>query len=403
MRTLIILRGLSRFDKDSWLKKEKLLNFSIELETLKRLFYKPEYKGGRDFLIRSLDDLVYRRMIEILISRMNGSLVVLDWGTDSTAAIEQLARVLGYTVFYKVFSVPKDYLTDPKRYQDPRYLPKSKDQLKEEVESFKKEDYSDKLLINTYEDLEKYWESATPIFKVRDRSSVIHVSDIHSHWTIVRDIIIPKIVHKGLTIFLGDYIDGPNSGGSREVMEFIMREQRDNVIFLEGNHEQRLRKFLGWKALKGNKRIVSESLYSEIPPDFLEHTAKEFDDLTAADAWNWLDELNGKLHEFFIYERQGYRFICSHCGLKWAEQVCPKYVGSLLSTNRHIEKTDEFFSKRYSEKKVWSIHGHCHYSGYEFNKFPGVFNIDPPDENKVIIMEGKPNLKFNIRCLEQDN
>ena len=34
MRTLIILRGLSRFDKDSWLKKEKLLNFSIELETL---------------------------------------------------------------------------------------------------------------------------------------------------------------------------------------------------------------------------------------------------------------------------------------------------------------------------------------------------------------------------------
>ena len=123
-------------------------------------------------------------MIEILISRMNGSLVVLDWGTDSTAAIEQLARVLGYTVFYKVFSVPKDYLSDPKRYQDPRYLPKSKDQLREEVESFKKEDYSDKLLINTYEDLEKYWESATPIFKVRDRSSVIHVSDIHSHWTI---------------------------------------------------------------------------------------------------------------------------------------------------------------------------------------------------------------------------
>ena len=276
----------------------------------------------------------------------------------------------GYSYLFEKNDVPKDYISDSKKYQDPRYLPKSKDQLKAEVESFNKEDYSEKLTIDTYTDLEKYWEEATPIFKVRDRSSVIHVSDIHSHWTIVKDIILPKVVHKGLTIFLGDYIDGPNQGGSREVMEFIMREQRDNIIFLEGNHEQRLRKFLGWKALKGNKRIVSESLYSEIPPDFLEHTAKEFDDLTASDAWTWLDELNNKLHEFFIYERQGYRFICSHCGLKWAEQVCPKYVGSLLSTNRHIEKTDEFFSKRYAEKKIWSIHGHCHYSGYEFNKFP---------------------------------
>ena len=154
MRSLIILRGLSRFDKDAWLKKEKLLNFVIELETLKRLFYKPEYKGGRDFLIRSLDDMVYRRMIEILISRMNGSLVILDWGTDSTGAIEQLARVLGYTVFYKIFNVPEDYISDTKKYQDPRYLPKSKDQLKEEVKKFKEEDYSGKLTINNYSDLD---------------------------------------------------------------------------------------------------------------------------------------------------------------------------------------------------------------------------------------------------------
>ena len=181
MRSLIILRGLSKFDKEAWLKKEKLLNFVIELETLKSLFYKPEYKGGRDFLIRSLDDLVYRRMIEILISRMNGSLVILDWGTDPTGAIEQLARVLGYTVFYKVFDVPKDYISESKKYQDPRYLPKSKDQLKAEVENFKKEDYSEKLTIDSYQDLEKYWEDATPIFQVRDKSSILHISDIHSH------------------------------------------------------------------------------------------------------------------------------------------------------------------------------------------------------------------------------
>ena len=63
MKSLIILRGLSKFEKDSWLKRERLLNFLVDIEAFKRLYYKPEYKGGRDFLVRSLDDLIYRRTI----------------------------------------------------------------------------------------------------------------------------------------------------------------------------------------------------------------------------------------------------------------------------------------------------------------------------------------------------
>lgn len=402
MRSLIILRGLSKSDKDSWLRKEKLVNFAIELEALKKLYYKPEYKGGRDFLVRSMDDIVYRRMIEILLSRMNGSLVVLDWGMDSTVAIEQLCKIMGYTVFYKIFPIPKDYITDQRKYQDSRYLPKSKEQLEKEVKDFKSQDYSGKNIINSYRDLENYWNRVNILYKLGSRGSVLHISDVHSHWTVLQDIILPKIDRCLLTVFLGDYIDGPDPMGSRQTIEYVLRENRDNILFIEGNHEARLRKYLGWKALKGNKRILSETLFNDIPPDFLEQTAPQFEDLTASDAWRWIDELNNKFLESVVYERFEYKFICSHCGLKWVDQLCPKYIGSLLSTNKHIEKVDEFFSKKFTSKKIWSIHGHCHYVDYEFNKFPGIFNLDPPDENKVILMEGKPGMKFNIRCLEQD-
>lgn len=400
MKTLIILRGLSKSEKESWLKKERLFNFLVDIDSFKKLYYKPEFKGGRDFLVRSLDDLVYRRTIEVLVSRMNGSLVVLDWGLDSTIAIEQLARVLGYTVFYKLFQVPKDYLCDLKKYQDPRYIPKSKDQLQEIVDKFNEQDYSDKNIINSYKDIDKYWDKSTPVFKIRGKSGVLHISDLHSHWSILKNKLMPQINKNYLTIFLGDYIDGLEEGGSRLSMEYVLRETRDNIIFLEGNHEARLRKYLGWKALKSQKKIISETLYNDIPKDFLDQTAKEFDDIGVAECWQWIDNINNKLTESLLYERLDNKFICSHCGLKWIEQMNPKYIGSLVNTGKHIEKTDEFFSKKYSEKNFWSIHGHCHYSNLNFSMYPNVFNLDPPDEKKVVVMEGKSNLNFYIKVLK---
>lgn len=403
MRSLIILRGLSKSDKDAWLRKERLLNFYIDLETLRNFYYKPEYKGGRDFLVRSMDDTVYRRMIEILISRMNGTLVVLDWGLDSTVAIEQLCKVLGYTVFYKVFQTPRDYLSNTKKYQDPRYLPKSRDQMKQAVEKFKEQDFTDKNLINSYSDLENYWKKELTMYDLKSGSTVLHVSDLHSHWSVLESIILPKTRRSGLTVFLGDYVDGPEPSGSRKILDYILSEKREKIIFLEGNHEFRLRKYLGWKVFRSGKRILSESLFSDIPTDFLENTSSQFDDLDATESWRWIEELNSKLKEFVIYQRDSKKFICSHCGCRWLEQISPKYIGNLINTNKYVERTDEFFSKKYSERDIYSIHGHCHYLDALPDKYPRVFNLDPPDEKSVLIMEGKPNFKFNVRCLEQDN
>lgn len=402
MKSLIILRGLSKHEKTNWIRKERLNNFLVDLDLIKTLYYKPEFKGGRDFLTRSLDDVIYKRAIEILINRMGGSLVVLDWEQEQTTSIELLAKVMGYTVFYKIFPVPADFETDLKKYHDFKYIPKSREQIKKIVEEFKAENYSNKHVISTFRDVENYWKNEISQIKVKSGGTVLHISDIHSHWSLVEDIVIPKISKNSLTIFLGDYIDGPEPDGSRKMMEYVLSCDNDSVIFLEGNHELRLRKYLGWKALRNTKKVLSEALLTDVPNDFMEQTSRQFDDLDAAESWVWINGLNKKLMEFCVYEKSRNKFICSHCGLRWVDQIGIKYLGNLLNTNKYTDRVDEFFSNKYSKEGIWSIHGHCHYLGNEVNKFPGVFNLDPPDEKKVLLLESKSNLKFNIRCLEQE-
>ena len=403
MRSIIIMRGLCKKDKESWVRKERLENFLVDLDNLKSLYYKPDYKGDRDFLIRSMDDIIYRRAIEIIVSHLtSGTLVVLDWDLETTAAIEQLSTVFGYTVFYKIFQPPVDYVKRNRKYADPRYLPKSKEELKKELEVFESFDYVDKLLIRSWSDVETYWQHSMVVDILDEEDEVLHVSDLHSHWTSIQNYL-PEPTDYARAIFHGDYIDGPETGGSRKIIEQVLECTNKNIIFLEGNHEQRLRKYLGWRALRSSKRIISETLLSDLPPEFVAGTAKEFEDLNSLDAWRYLIELNTKLKEFYVYQRGNERYYCSHCGLRWIDQINPKYIGNLINTNKYVDRVDEAFEKNYAPNEYYSIHGHCHYSDFEYQKYDHVINIDPFDENQVNYFENKPNKNIEVCAIEQEN
>lgn len=403
MRSIIVMRGLVKKDKEAWVRKEHLENFLVDLDNLKSLYYKPDYKGDRDFLIRSMDDIIYRRAIEIIISHLtSGTLVVLDWELETTVAVEQLAVIFGYTVFYKIFQPPQDYVKRNRKYMDSRYLPRSKEELRKELEVFGSFDYLDKLVIRGWSDIETYWKHSLKVDVLDEEAPVLHVSDLHSHW----DLITSKLPEPGdyaRAVFHGDYIDGPEKGGSRKIIDQVLATTSKGIIFLEGNHELRLRKYLGWRALRSSKRIISETLLSDLPEEFLAGTAKEFDDLNSMDSWRILIELNSKLREFYIYQRGTSRYYCSHCGLRWVEQVSPKYIGNLINTNKYVDRVDEAFEKNYAPLEYYSIHGHCHYSDFEYQKYDHVINIDPFDENQVNYFENKPNKNIEVCAIEQEN
>lgn len=408
MKTLIILKSLVKRNKLEWVEKEGLGNYYLDISTIQKLYSAPElYRPGIDILSRSHSSTVYTRFMEILCLRLSkGCLVVVDMDMESTSTVETLATVFGYEVFYVVQPIPQDYVGKPKKYSIPGMLSKKREELEREVGTFLNLQLDGKTIINSYSDILEYWKKSYPELYLDPEDTIVHVSDIHSNYGLIQERVLEqtKDLHKTYHIFYGDYIDGPQQGGSREMIEYILKSKGKRFIFLEGNHEIRLRKYLAWMWMKGgNRGGVADVLYSSLPEDFLTTTAKEFEGLTKIEAWNWLKELNKKLRPFLRIRRGDDIYICTHAGVKWLEQLTPKHVGNVIYGNRDMDAYDKEFSK-YQTKSgftYYSIHAHCKYpAGWEPCKYPNVVNLDPPSESEIVYMIDKNSKNFQP-CLEK--
>ena len=118
MRTLILLKGLVKSEKLKWVKDEGLNNYLFDIEVIERLYSYPELSGfKKEVLRKSQSTLVYKQFIEILFLRMSrGNLIVLDMDSGDTNGVVTLAKIFGYNIFYKVFKIPQDYISNHSKY-----------------------------------------------------------------------------------------------------------------------------------------------------------------------------------------------------------------------------------------------------------------------------------------------
>ena len=269
MKTLIILKGLVKRDKLDWVKNQGLELFFLDYSAIRNLYSAPELlTPNKNILNFSYSDTVYRRFIEILSLRMSkGCLIVLDVENLTSNIIEILAEIYGYKIFWVVNQIPKDYLKEPGKYIDPMFPQKSKLEYKKDVlnynNSLARISMSDR--ITTYAQVEKYWDNVKAQYNVSTLESnfgkIIHVSDIHSNFDLFKSIE-NQVKSSDLSIIYGDYIDGPCAGGSRSMLDYALRDRSCNIVWLEGNHEARIRKYLGAKFFENiGKSFISDTLY----------------------------------------------------------------------------------------------------------------------------------------------
>lgn len=399
MKSLIILKGLAKTKKLKWVEKEGLQNFFLDIDTIKKLYSVPELVTPfKDILSKSFGDTVYSEFRKLLTIRLSkGNLIVIDPEDENLVSLEKLAFIFGYTVFYVVQGIPQDYLTKSSRYRLPYYPHKKKEELKKEVVNFMSLQFKDKLVINTYKDVEDYWEKTCKrsgnYLKLGKRSKpVLHISDIHSNWKIYKKL--PRMKKFSIRIFYGDYIDGPEQGGSRRMIDEIIESKNPCNIWLEGNHELRLRKHLGLIMLGtgGKNKELRDILYKSLPDDYIRTTYTEFSDLTPGKAREYLMKLNEKLKLFIIIENNNVVYICTHSGLKYIEQISPKYIGSVIYGSRDINRVDRDFSSHTKNTKYWSIHAHCkYYDKWCAHKYRNVVNLDPRSNEEIIYAEQNKN------------
>jgi hypothetical protein len=394
MKSLIILKGVAKTEKIKWVEKEGLKDFFLDIDVLRKLYSSPElvtpFKG---VLNKSYGDTVYSEFLKVFITKLSkGCLIVLDPEGENLKVFESLAFIFGYTIFYVLQSPPQDYVKKSKSYCLPYYPLKRKEDLKKEITQHQSFIESGKIIIKKYKEVEKYWEKKFKVenyYKVKQGKGckpVLHVSDIHSNYSAYK--LLPSFKNYSLVIFHGDYIDGPEVGGSRKMIDEVLKKK--GVIWLEGNHELRLRKQLGLILLgaAGKNKEVRELLYESIPPDYFKTTYKEFLDITPEQAREYLEKLNNNLKLFVILECGKLRYICTHSGLKYIEQISPKYIGNVIYGSRDMNRVDKDFSVHTQGQGYWSVHAHCKYYGdWCIHKFKNVVNLDPPSNEEVIYAE----------------
>lgn len=385
------MKGLVKSTKISWVKSQGLDKFFLDIDVLRKMYSSPELIfPDKGVLGRSFGDTVYRRFLEAFNIRLSkGCLVVLDAETESTNSFELLASIYGYTVFFVIQDTPKDYIENQRRYNIPYYGLKKRTTLEHEVEEFKNFKQScDKLKISKYQDVVEYWNKKKRAYTyyLKDDEKVLHVSDLHSNYELYKKL--PKFKPYRLVVFHGDYIDGPEEGGSRKLMDMILFHSSLGIVWLEGNHELRLRRYLGSIIFRdAGKKEIADMLAGLLPADFGK-TAQEFSDLSAQGAMKYLQAMNERLKCFVVINTLTERYVCTHAGVVFEEQLTPMYVGNVIYCGRDMNKYDRVFSETNHSKHIWSVHAHCKYpDSWEVLRYPGVVNLDPPDEYEVVYGE----------------
>lgn len=406
MRSLIILKGLVKAEKLKWVRNNKLENYFLDIDVIRKLYCMPELIApSKEILEKSYSSTVYQRFMEALCSRLGkGCLIVIDPEQEAGSIIELLAYIFGYTVFYVIQDIPKDYIENQAKYRIPYYPTKKKSDLIAEVGIFRNQLPKSKLKIKTYSDVLSYWDKKIKKDKqvvfIRDTDKTLHVGDVHSNIELLDKL--PDFSKYVRVIFHGDYIDGPKVNGSRDMIDFICKTKNKRIIWLEGNHEIRLRRYLGYillSASSGRKELKS-FIYSALPDDFLEHTATEFSDLTTEDAKMYLDILNNKFKMFAILVSPSFKMICTHSGIRLLGQIDPRYIGTAIYGNREMNRYDKNFSDLNKNNDIWSIHAHCQYpDSWEIMRYPKVVNLDPQTDSELVYGEQSGGL-WDFRVLK---
>jgi len=387
MKSLIILKGASKVYKKIWVERERLDNYFLDINDLRKMYATPELLSPNSAILgKSFGDTVYRRFLEAVCLRMiRGCLLVIDPETESCECFESLAFVFGYKVFYVFQQTPDDYMQKPRKYSIPYYPTKRKSELEKDIKFFQSFNKTGKNMIKSFSDVQDFWiKDSKKNHQVLRAEKVLFVSDVHSNTKLLRSL--PRFSDYDKVVFFGDYIDGPEIGGSRKMMDKVLKSKSDRVIWMEGNHEIRLRKYLGYLMFKEfGKRGLADLLYSTIPEDFLKETAPEFSDLTGVKAKTYLEKMNEKLVMFLIING---KYICTHSGLRFKEQLDPRFIGNVIYGNRDMGRIDRDFSAFHEKLNMWSIHAHCKYfDQWEPQRYPRVVNLDPPSENEMVYAE----------------
>lgn len=363
MKTLLITVGVPGCGKSTWIKEQGLEQYAICPDKIRLLFSSPTMDLNGNFVIsQKKDNKVWKLVFELIEQRMEkGMFTILDAtniNKDTIATLDKLCSKYGFRFFAKRFDVPLNELLVRNSNRD------SVQQVPEEVikkmfdrlQTFESKKF--KLIDNINETNE-----IVRLTEINNENIYV-IGDVHGCYNELKEFFKDKDLQKDFFIFTGDYIDRGNQNA--EVMNFLVDFiEKDNFIFLEGNHERWLRCWLDGSELKS-----------------LEFANKTLPQLEANCDKNKIHSFTRRLRSFVKFKSGIKTFIVCHGGI-------PNYDFDFISTSELINGVGKYeetsaISKQFvlncfanvNEFETYLIHGHRNVEELPIQVNERVYNLE---------------------------
>ena len=369
MRKLVILRGAMGCGKSSFIKEHNLERFTLSSDQIRLMFNSPQMNVYYSEEIPQYNnEKVWEILYKILEERMKkGEFTIIDavhaYNDESFTKYKKLAEKYRYRLYVIDFTdIPKEetykrnqnrekYKIVPIESIDRVYKAFSKEKISSSFKIIKPENF-DEIISNNPRDLDKY-----------DKVHVI--GDIHGCYSALKEYFDENSINENEAyIFLGDYFDrGIENFKTFKFLNELLNNE--NMIFLTGNHEDKLYKY---------------ACDDEFKMDYdIKNTIKEFENnnIKKRDIRSFIKRLSQ-----IAYIKFGKNiYLITHGGVPYIPELPLDFYCS-NSFIYGIDKYDINIDKLYNDfminedNKIYQIHGHRNFYNIKYNEYKYSINLD---------------------------
>lgn len=368
MRKLILLRGAMGSGKSTFLKEHNLENYTLSSDTIRLMLNAPQMNTNyKEEIPQFNNKKVWEFLYTLLEERMKkGEFTIIDAvhaNLESLTPYKKLAEKYRYRVYILDFTeIPKEEVYQRNQNREtykivPQYA------IDRVYKMFKKEKVPASFQIVKWEDFKNILNTTPRNFDKYDKVHII--GDIHGCFTTLKKYFTNNLIQKNEAyLFVGDYFDRgiENSKTFYYITELMKNE---NMIFLGGNHEEKLYKY---------------ACDDEFKMDYdIQNTIQEFEENNIKKS-----EIRGfykKLSQIAFLEFERKTYLVTHGGIPYF----PKKSLDFYSTNSFIYGVDDYevdIDKIYNEymesneNKIYQIHGHRNFHKINYNTYPYSLNLE---------------------------
>ena len=348
MRVLLLMRGSPGCGKSTWIEQNGLKQYTLCADDIRMMCSSPFLTvSGEESINQSNDAVVWSTLFKLLEIRMqNGEFTVIDATNSKTAEMNRYKELCGqykYRMYCVDFTdVPIDVAKERNRNREE--LKRVPDIAIDKMYArFATQKIPSGITILKPDELDKVWMKK---FDLSEYNRIHVIGDVHGCYTALKEYFdaVGGMKDDEFYIFLGDYID--RGIENDEVIKFMLSVyERQNVQFLEGNHER-------WLWIWSNGGVCQSKEFELITKSQLENAKVSKKDVR---------QLYRRFGQCAYFDYKGNTYLVTHGGLSTLPEnmttVSTAQMIKGVGNYNDFEAVENAFVENTPEN-CYQIHGH---------------------------------------------